>query len=336
MTSCGETSQVLPDTVWQTSLQQSVLPAYEAFAAESKTLREAIGSFVEKPDSASLTQAQDQWKETALAWKRAEWLRWGPVKDKDLHFAFDFQPSRPHLQEVAISADRPMDSSLVAIQGVAAKGLGGLEVLLFGEKAPRREILAAFSADEMPNRRGRFALEVAAELQRKAGDLVQAAGPAFSSPELQGHAGVSQLANDLLLQLELLKNDKIGRPLGKKKGGQPQAALAEYGQAELSFPAMAAQVESILLAYGGDSTASLATLLKQGGFTQTDETIRARFLMVDMKLATFTTPLTEAVVTNQQEVETLYDSVADLIQVIKSDLFSQLNIQISFTDADGD
>jgi len=121
------------------SLNQVILPAYQAFADHAARLQTAVNDLRTNPDATGVQAARAAFGETAVAFSAIEAYRFGPARKDSRFERLFFWPdhrSRGYRQVMRILRDkdpRAADASTLAAKSVAVQGLPALAVVLFGE-----------------------------------------------------------------------------------------------------------------------------------------------------------------------------------------------------------
>jgi predicted lipoprotein len=159
-------------------------PQAAAFAEQAGGLPTAISAVCDADADApraKLEQARERWKASALAWDRLSGVQVGPLVQRRSTRQIDFTPTRPELIKRAIQT-APQDATAMESIGTPAKGLPALEWLLWTPA-----IAPATPAC-------RYAVQVAADIQREADALAKAFSDLAARPP--GEAEETQRPGD--------------------------------------------------------------------------------------------------------------------------------------------
>lgn len=159
---CGEEGRGGPVPSRQAlivAVDDTVVPAMEAFSEEAEALAAAVGPFCEDPAAASLDALRDGWLTTSLAWNRAALYYLGPLDDDPITPAMyfvesmrqrgiDYTDTVRDAMTAAVQGDETLDASFFEALNFNRVGLLALEVLLFEDspRAPGTTELAAVAA----------------------------------------------------------------------------------------------------------------------------------------------------------------------------------------------
>jgi predicted lipoprotein len=148
------------------------------------------------------------------------------------------------------------------------------------------------------------------------------------------------LVNQLNFDFELLKNAKIGIPLGKKTLGVTQVDKIESPFAKQSIALAVENLNSIENAFKGASGSGLDDYLDALGakYNQNDlsDEILSGFAESRTALEAIDNDLATAIDSETSKVETAHTALQNLVVLLKVDMPSQLGVQITYQDNDGD
>ncbi len=232
-------------------------------ATSAASAQAAISAFTASPNSGTLTAAQAAWATLAQNWALAAPFNIGPMNDNLISANIDTWPANGTKIETAISAQ----SNATSV-GADTKGLKGLEYLLF-DKNGNTTVLTKYTGSGAAAREA-FLNSVANDLVTQAGNLQKAwsSGYLSSFENAKGNdvsSSVSQIVNTVSLYLDVVKNMKIGNPIGmgvKVNDNQPHPDMIEYTLAEQSLPAMKANIQAMKAALDGASGQGRDDLVK--------------------------------------------------------------------------
>ena len=240
-----------------------------------------------------------------------------------------------------------------AATDIDAKGFPGIDYLLYGRNMDNNLALARFTSAVDANNAKIFLTALVNELKSKT-DIVYngwstTGGNYISS--FKSNTGndvggsIGMLVNQLNYDLELLKNAKIGIPLGKKTLGVPQPSKVESLYATQSIQLAMQNLISIENVYLGRNAAGsdglgfddyLSHLGVQYGSISLNDAIKNKMISAKDKLSLIPPTLSNAVVINTALVDAAYIELQQLVILLKVDMPSSLGVSITYVDADGD
>lgn len=316
-----------------------IVPAYSAFAEQTAALLSASEALAANPTPATLAAAQQAWHATYVAWQPLPLSRTEAVRRTQLMSAVNKYPSNTRFIEENISHDNVLSAEQVSRFGATSRGLPALAYLLFD--TPPETTLAAFQADA---RRGQYVVALAGDLHRTATDLYnfwaadgqnyRATFIASDGAGSQLRSGLSELVNAQINALDVLVQQRLGEPLGRKTGGTVQPDLVELTGTGVALAAQIATVQAIRDLLTGGLAEYLTTHARSNPelaaqlLAQT-ETTRAA-------LAAIPEPLEQALTTHPDAVATAYAESRTLLMLFKVELANVLGVTVTFGDTDGD
>jgi predicted lipoprotein len=229
-----------------------VRPAYIAFHASTKQLRDTVGALCTTPSPGALKVARDSFAGAVAAWSKVEIIRFGPVTEGNRLERILFWPDRKSIglkQVQAALADEDStatDATRLAGKSVAMQGLGALEFVLFGTDS---DALAGTTAPY----RCAYGAAIGANLDTMAGDIETAwAAPdgfaaAWEDPGPDNalyrtdDEALGELFDVFVNGLELVRDVRVNGFLGAKPDeDKPRQAL--FWRSAQTAPSLAANV----------------------------------------------------------------------------------------------
>lgn len=317
-----------------------ILPEYTELVTQTDLLKEAGQQFAETGSSGEYVALQQAWKATFVQWKKCQVFHFGPMVEENFHLMLDFSPTRDYLIDQAIWSGDSIDEAFVDGQGAAAKGFPGLEYLLFDAASGDQVTWDSLTIGVNADRRRQYVAAATSEISQIAASVLAtwegSYQEVFTSSTSGFHDELSEVANAMLYILEVVKNDRIGSPLGKDAGGQAAPTKAEAWRSEYSWPLLMANLTTAHQVYLGAQAYGFDDYLTSLGYSDLADQIDGLFQQVLADCAEAADPLSTSVYTERHLLEPIYEDLTTLIRLMKSDMFSFLSISVTFTDADGD
>lgn len=276
--------------------------------------------------------------------------------------AFEFGPSETELMRSNCNT-YPCDTvqikanistgvyNLNVVSNIDAKGFPAIDYLLYGKSSSDADIVTLFDTDAHAANRLNYVSNCVADMQTKLNTVVSVWNSSYkttfmSSKGSEIGSSLGLLVNQLNFEIDLLKNGKIGIPLGKKslEVALPEKCEAYYAQHYSVALAMHClqNIENIYLGrsiHGADGLGLddyLEALKAQHTFGTLNAAIKNQFALAKAKLALVPEPLSQAVVVNPATVDAAYVEIVKLLVLLKTDAPSVLGIIITYQDGDGD
>jgi predicted lipoprotein len=331
-----------------------LIPGLQDLQRRSLDLAQAAQVLESEPTVAHVDQTQAAWRETCLAWKRVQWVQFGIVKDTAYWSALFYKGVYPQSIEGVIRSSRPMDAGYVEEMGAGAKGLYGLEYLLFdlpqGVTAwvgpdgkptkvgtPRHSAKALLAGPDGARRRS-YVRELARDfsIQLKAAVQVVEAKDFLAGYAKEAQKNVDLAANGMLNELE----SGVVNVLRLYVDQFANRAL-RYDQIEGAASALSVRVLSEDLAgleklYRGADGLGFDDYVKQVNPGLAGR-LEERFKAAKAALAEFKDlPVDQALMKHYAAMERAYEQLRELEIQFKLDLMSSLGITLLFSSTDGD
>ena len=332
--------------------ENQILPVHQDFEDRCIDLESKINAFASGQDLASLETMREAWRSAALAWKYCEIFNLGTAKDSLFHNKIYKWPCNPVFIEDFISGTDSITPEYIDGKGSTAKGLAAIEYLLFDPAISDADLLATFTSGVNAGRRRAYLVSLGADVRDKSqrlnnewkpsqGDMV---GSFISNVDGGLNGSINELANQMVAVIEQVANNKIGKPIGKASFGIPQPEELEAFRSGRSIEHIRANLASLEAVYSGDFNGTngpgyddyLDALYVLHGESPLSEVISGQFLVTDSATVTVNPPMRDALYSQPDELEKLYNQSKRLLVLIKVDMASQLALTITFNDSDGD
>lgn len=320
-----------------------LVPAITGFSTKAAATQIAIDSFIANPDTATLSAAQNAFSQLAISWAAVEPFNFGPMLDNQSAANINTWPIDTSKVQTAINAQ-----ASASTQGADAKGLKALEYLLFDRNGNQAVLAKYTSATDATNRKN-YLLSVAETISGVATNLQTAWTGTYLNTFItaQGNnvgSSVSLMVNSMAFFMDQVKNMKVGSPIGmgaKVNDNLPHPDLIEYPIAELSIPAMNANLQSMQTVLdGGTNGPGLKDLLNNINAQQNGQSLATvgdnEFTDAITKVNAITPPFAAATSNQTQKLKDAYTSLKQLIVFYEVDVASDCGISITFNDTDGD
>ena len=329
--------------------QTIIIPAFQVLNNSCYSLDSVIMDFNLSPDDTKLIHLQTIFKNTYRAWQSASAFKFGPAEQEYLNENLNTFPTNASKINSNISSG---SYNLDAITNLDAKGFPGIDYLLFGLGANNTEILTMYTLDNDAMRRKQYLSDLASAIKTHTENVLNhwlSGGGSYINSfttALGTDVGSSlgQVVNQLDYDLEVLKNYKLGIPLGKQSMGAlfPEKVEAYYSQFSVELSLI--QLKSLQNIYLGKSSQGdglglddyLISLKAQYNGGSLNDAIKNQFSVAIDKLEAVPDPLSDAVASNSTSVNAAYIEIQKLVVLLKTDMPSSLGVLITYEDTDGD
>ncbi|WP_112311784.1 imelysin family protein [Pseudogemmobacter bohemicus] len=244
-----------------------MLPGFAHFAESAAAFEaEAESHFRETGGKCDPTALRPGFNKTFDAWMAVSWLRFGPSEEEGRTLAIRFWPDPKGLgakaQRGLLLGDKAsLEPELFARQSVAARGLSGLERLLYPADPPEADpcpLLRATVKDL-----ARLALEMEGGWTGDQGfaRTLLTAGKDGNPRYLSRTEALQSVFTQLMGGLEFIADQRLGRPLGEEGKPRPERAEARAsGRATRNILLELQAIRRLTAALEPDAAGTLAAL----------------------------------------------------------------------------
>ncbi|MGJ8686552.1 MAG: imelysin family protein [Spongiibacteraceae bacterium] len=340
------------DNILQQTADAVILPGYQSFAEKNKLLHVKSVSFC-KRDERTIDDYEDlrgQWQRSVDAWSAVQSLQFGPILENNLAWSIQFWPDRKNLiakkTKALLRSDDPLNQQRVAKASVVVHGLSALEYLLFDDVA------GTLAQYQLPagQRRCELLQAITSQLANNAEHLYQAWQPDAGNYRARfSHPGddnaeypsrdiaLGAILDSLVYGLEIIKNDKLQKPLGLSDTQQPQPYLLEWWRSEYSIQAVRQNIVALERLYSAGDKFGLADYLQENNQQVLNEKISAAFQHSLVASGSIDSSLFKAAKNgSDSKIASLHKELATLLLLLKNELPQALGIQLGFNANDGD
>jgi predicted lipoprotein len=307
-------------------LRQQVLPQLQGFSRAAAALVATCERWSTR-SAAQRAPARLAWQDALVAWARLSTLLVGPLVERRSPRRIDFAPTRA-LQVLQAIERNPRSAEDMERIGAAAKGFGALEWLLWDPKAPGDEDARRYAV--------MLAREIAAEAEALSHDFAQMLARPRTSENTREL--LAQILNQWVGGAEQLRMQGLQRP-SQGADGKPAAPLprALSGAAAAERQARWQVLAAVLVPPGdpppawnpGVSSPTLDQLLQAEGHEALANNLRAAVPRADAALR-------DAAGNQKPAMQAAARTLAVLKGVVEFDAAPALDVQIGFSDSDGD
>jgi uncharacterized protein len=328
-----------------------ILPSYQALATAVNALDSSIGDFNTSPNATKLTNVQTLFKQAYIAWQStSEYDYLGPAStNQPVLSALNVWPTNNTLIDSNVSVN---NDNVNTFANTAAKGFPALDYLLFGAGG---NTLANYTTDAEATHRSSYLAAVSADIKTEVNAVLtgwSASGGNYINTFVTGagnsvSSSLGLLINSMDEDFEILKNDRLGIPLGLIPVGVTSPVLPKEVEAYysgISTQLALAQLKAVQGIFLGNSEKGnglgLVTYLnnasaKYDGGPLSD-TITAAFTLDVTDLQAVPDPLSQTIQTNPASVQAAFTVSQKLVALLKTDMPSALGVFITYGDNDGD
>lgn len=308
----------------------------------------AYNDFIQVKTVTNLQVARQKFNRAYNQYQLISLFEFGPSENEIIRASFDTYPT----DSVQILSNISAGSyNLGLAANIDAKGLPALDYLLYGKNSSDASIVALFDTDGNAANRIAYFNACLNEMQVKMNAVINSWNSGYrnsfnSNTGSEIGSSLGLLVNQLNYEVDLMKNAKIGIPLGKKSLDVQLPEKCEAYYANTISVGLAktclATIENVYLgrSIGGSDGLGLDDYLDALGAQHNTGTlnnaIKNQFAIAKTKLALVNEPLSDAVINDAATVDAAYVEMVKLLVLLKTDMPSALGIVITYQDGDGD
>jgi predicted lipoprotein len=324
-------------------LSESIyIPKYEEFSTSCDELVDSYENFKKNKNQENFESLRHAWRKAQSAWEETECFGFGPATNNGYIYNLDFSPCRVSLIESSLaSKDNFIESDMEGI-GAAAKGLPVIEYFLYNPVLGNK-----FDQFLVTNKEQSFFDSLLKYTATNAKSLLNqwlSSGCNFvgliSSPGLTNleytteQQVIDDMVNVLVVQIEVIRDKKIGKPLGKNAdGAKPELSEAPYSKSSLE--SIKANLKGIKAYFTYVENRLILIDYLDAISAEHSQTILQQLEKFSEKLEKQTLSLEEIVVSEKTEAEELFDLFIALVKDVKY-MVTAMGVTLHSSDNDGD
>lgn len=340
-----------PENNWLHAMAYRITQGYADLNRQSAELATESQAFCDSnPENSAerLSKVRLKWLSTMGAWQKIQWVQFGPVTHNNAGWSIQFWPDKKNLlaRKMTQYGKNTQEIAAESIAGasVVIQGISAMELLLFDGDFAAQNAWMDFK------KQCQLQLAVARHLQQTTQKLAMAweeGGYAEqwlthnNELEEQGQLveAEGEIFDALLGQMERVKMDKLGGPLGyKNRNKVANGYFSESWRSQSSLNNIRANIDAFAQALNDPDYYDLSKKLIDAGHTDLANQLLELTVTVQNSADSLTQPLSQMVNSEEGkiEVDKLYQQVGDLNSLLKNQVAPALGIVLGFNSNDGD
>lgn len=322
-----------------------VIPNFQIAKNALDSLALAYTNFVAGKTTANLLIVRQKFISAYVAYQHIETFEFGPSEIEIVRANFNTFPTDSSQIKSNINSGT---YDLSTVSNLDAKGFPAIDYLLYSKGLTDTQVVDLFINS---SNRIIYLSNCLSEMQSKINTILSTWNNSYNSAfknstgsEIGSSLGM--LVNQLNFELDLLKNAKVGIPLGKKTLGVilPEQCEAYYANT-ISVKLVSECLLNLENVYLGRSQSGndglglddyLEALKSQHTSGTLNNAIKNQFNIAKTKVAAIPEPLSSTIQTNPAVVDAAYTELVKLLVLLKTDMPSAMGIVITYQDGDGD
>jgi predicted lipoprotein len=350
----GNNTPAIKDSILLNIGDNIILPAYQSLATAVNSLDSSITDFNASPNSIKLSNVQALFITAYTDWQSvSEYNYFGPAASVEPTLAsINIFPTNIDTINNNITVN---NDNVNAIANTDAKGFPALDYLLFGSG---NNTLANYTTDSKATNRQKYLAAVSADIKTEINNVLSgwsASNGNYINTFVSGSgnsvsSSLGLLLNSIDQDFEILKNDRLGIPLGKipvgsslplaptyvegyYSGMSTQFALAQLKTMQGLYLGTTGQGNGLgLINYLQKAEQQNPNLKYNGGLLS--DTLKADFTLAISDLQAIPNPLSQNL--SNPNVSAAFAECQLLVTLLKTDMPSDLGVLINYGDNDGD
>lgn len=330
-----------------------IIPAYENFSKEANEMHKKTSDFTSNPSIEHLTELRNSWEDAYKAYQKVALFNIGKAKAVTLIgflnvYPVNTQKNKPKYSNIDKNIkkgtyDLNLDSEKTK------QGFGALDYMLNGLADTDNQILHFYTINSLSNNYKKYLNDLSSRIKKLSDEVLADWKGDFKDKFIEndgnsGSSSVNIFANAFVKYFEVnVREAKIATPSGVREGVEKDAKRVEaYYKKNLSKKLFLEALEAVKDFYNGKSFDGDKT---GASFKQYLENLDKEDLAkeIDRKLSEAIEQgeklndnfITQVETDNAKMIAT-FQKLQHCVRVLKTDMLSTLNIQITYQDSDGD
>ncbi|MDC1211880.1 imelysin family protein [bacterium] len=309
--------------------EEVVQASYSDWESKVELLMQKASEFEASPSESKLLTMQDAFIDAYKSWNYCSVFEFGPAADKSLRLKVNIFPiDTAQIEANVLSGDVAFGNA----QNAESVGFAALDYLLFKRQ---EELISSTLRQEYLKANINWVKELSEEVNT---DWASYQSDFISNTSSGAGSPLSNLVNEINYEFELLKNARIGIPLGKKTLGVTQVHKLEGFYSEHSSELSKANLIGIKNAFNGGTGLGLDDYLNDLDVKKNGELLSSQIedLFDQLESDLESLNLKSAIENEPSTLDPMYNRIEQLVVLLKVDMPSQLGVQITYQDNDGD
>lgn len=328
---------------------QQIKPNIVNAQLSAQTMSENINKFCAEPNEQGFKDVQTSWKNTMHAWTKAWVIKIPSLNQpsmRDRMYIYAYPDSRKLTQtnlDRLLKEDIKFDAQWAENANIRPLGLMGLEYMLFAKITKWQDVQTHPKFCDLIKAQ---AHQLHTDIKDRAELWTTEYGQTFANSTedfAQKDATITAWYNNLLQLARFMQEQKLAKPAGLNEKGMVKDHF-ESPYAKISLELYKTSFDLLKTGVLGsqkedDKQLGLVDYMKTSqsdnkNTQQVIEDLQAEFTVVNKILTSFKG--TELSSQNKVDLEALNDATKAIVSTLKDQVSQQMNVPITFNDADGD
>ena len=322
-----------------------IIPAHTAFKQTLTNLDNSTKTFVSSPDQSNLDDLRSKWLVSYKSWQHIEMFDIG--KSEEIYFK-----SKMNVYPIdKLWLDNNIETGSYDLENAnnySSQGFPALDYMLHGIAESDMAIINKYTANtKYTNYLTVLVNKMVTSTDVVINDWTNYKETFIGSTDNTASSSVNKLTNDFIYYYEKgLRANKVGIPAGVFSGGPLKGNVEAFYKKNVSKELLLEAMDAAIKFYNGtsfdgiSSGPSLKSYLAHLNSTKDGSTLSA---LIASKLDSAKTQINflsnnfvSQIESDNSKMLTSYDAIQAVVVLLKVDMLQSFNINVDYTDADGD
>ena len=322
-----------------------IIPAHTAFKQTLTNLDNSTKTFVSSPDQSNLDDLRSKWLVSYKSWQHIEMFDIG--KSEEIYFK-----SKMNVYPIdKLWLDNNIETGSYDLENAnnySSQGFPALDYMLHGIAESDMAIINKYTANtKYTNYLTVLVNKMVTSTDVVINDWTNYKETFIGSTDNTASSSVNKLTNDFIYYYEKgLRANKVGIPAGVFSGGPLKGNVEAFYKKDVSKELLLEAMDAAIKFYNGtsfdgiSSGPSLKSYLAHLNSTKDGSTLSA---LIASKLDSAKTQINflsnnfvSQIESDNSKMLTSYDAIQAVVVLLKVDMLQSFNINVDYTDADGD
>ncbi len=324
---------------------KTIIPAYNAFKQTLINLDNSTKIFVSAPNQTNLDDLRSKWLISYKSWQHIEMFDIGKAEEIYYKSKMNVYPiDKIWLENNVSKGTYDLDSA----NNYSSQGFPALDYLLYGIAADDTSILTKYTVNtDYTNYLSAIVSKMVSNTDIIINDWSSYRATFVGSTDNTASSSVNKLTNDFIYYYEKgLRANKVGIPAGVFSGGPLPGNVEAFYRKDISKDLLLEGMNAVIKFYNGtsfdglSSGPSLKSYLTHLNSTKDGSSLSAlvvtKLEAAKSKINELSNNFVTQINSDNSKMLVTYDAIQAVVVLLKVDMLQAFNINVDYTDADGD
>lgn len=322
-----------------------IIPSYSSFKIALSNLDNSTKTFVASPDQSNLDDLRSKWLISYKSWQHVEMFDIGKAEEIYFKLKMNVYPAdKTWLENNISSGSYDLDKA----ENYSSQGFPAIDYMLYGIDLDDEGILNKFKSNsKYTSYLTALINKMVTNTSTVVDDWTNHRATFVISSDNTASSSVNKLINDFIYYYEKgFRANKIGIPAGVFSGAPLPSNIEAFYKKDISKDLALEAMDAIIKFYNGisfdglSSGPSIKSYLVHLNSTKNGTSLSASLETKLQSAKTSINSLSNNFVTqigsDNNKMLSTYDAVQSVVVLLKVDMLQAFNINVDYTDADGD